>query len=268
MPSAQFCTLVDAVTPLFAGEAEVIRTYWTSPIRTVETDRLWLLRQSRKEVLDSQLGDQRGVYIGPMEDLLAVFPKIDIDVPRREVLDRMAGIYEEFSHYCAFADVYDSMREPGEDRLSPSRLRTVPNWDENLAFLARRAEIVADHGSVGERACFFTEGGYCTLYSEGMRLAGHGGADDMIAGACAEVYEDEFGHMCKGIAGLDADGLAKTDWALMTELSVELETMRIHMRNAQFSYPLSPERIAAIIHGDIEPIVFDFEKAETCQSDR
>ena len=268
MPSAQLITLVDAVAPLFAGEAEVIRTYWTSLIRTVKTDRLWLLRQSRKEVLDSQLGDQRGVYIGPVGDLLAVFSKIDIEVPRREVLARMAGIYEEFSHYCEFADVFDSMREPGEPRLSPSRLKTVANWDENLAFLARRAEIVADHGSVGERACFFTEGGYCTLYSEGMRLAGKGGVDEMIARACAAVYQDEFGHMCKGIAGVDRDGMAKSDWALMTELWVELETMRIHMRNGQFSYPLPQERIAAIIQGDIKPVDFDFEKAETYLSDR
>jgi hypothetical protein len=94
-----------------------------------------------------------------------------------------------------------------------------------------------------------------------MTLAGNGGADDMIARACALVYEDEFGHMCKGIVGLDRDEQSDSDWALMTGLSVELATLRIHMRNGQFSYPLPAARIAAIIAGDIEPVAFDFEKA-------
>lgn len=262
MPSRQLTELVNAVAPLFAGEAEVMRTYWTSPVRTAETDRLWLLRQSRKEVWDTPLGDQRGLYVGPVEDLLSDFPKIDTEIPREEILERMEGIYEEFSHYCAFADAYDSVRPEGEPRLSPPRLRDVPDWQENLAIRDRRAEIKATEGAVGERACFFTEGGYCTLFSEGMALAGNGGVDDMIARACALVYEDEFGHMCKGIVGLDSGDMTDADWARMTELSVELAILRIHMRNGQFSYPLSAERIAAIVAGDITPVEFDFEKAE------
>jgi hypothetical protein len=261
MPSAQLISLVDAVAPLFAGEAEVMRTYWTSPVRNADTDRLWLLRQSRKEVWDTPLGDQRGLYVGPVEDLLTDFPKIDTEIPREDILERMEGIYEEFSHYCAFADAYDSVRPAGEPRLSPPRLRDVPDWDENLAIRDRRAAIKTEQGSVGERACFFTEGGYCTLFSEGMALAGKGGVDDMIARACALVYEDEFGHMCKGIVGLDTDELSAAEWVLMTDLSVELAILRIHMRNGQFSYPLSTARIAAIVAGDIEPVVFDFEKA-------
>ena len=261
MPSPNLEHLVDAVAPLFAGEAEVMRTYWTSPVRTPETDRLWLLRQSRKEVWDTPVGDQRGLYVGPVEDLLSDFPKIDTEIPREEILARIEGIYEEFSHYCAFADAYDSIREVGQPRLSPPHLRNVPDWDENLAIRDRRAEIKATEGNVGERACFFTEGGYCTLFSEGMSLAGNGGVDELIARACALVYEDEFGHMCKGIVGLDMAAMSDADWARMAALSVELATMRIHMRNGQFSYPLSAERIAAIAAGQIEPVAFDFEKA-------
>jgi hypothetical protein len=253
--------LVGAVAPLFAGEAEVMRTYWTSPVRTPETDRLWLLRQSRKEVWDTPLGDHRGLYVGPVEDLLADFPKIDTEIPREDILDRMEGIYEEFSHYCAFADAYDSVRPEGEPRLSTPRLRDVPDWAENLAIRDRRAEIKATEGTVGERACFFTEGGYCTLFSEGMTLKGNGGVDDMIARSCALVYEDEFGHMCKGIVGLDTGEMSDADWARMTELSVELAILRIHMRNGQFSYPLSADRISAIVAGDIEPVAFNFAKA-------
>ena len=130
-----------------------------------------------------------------------------------------------------------------------------------MAIRDRRAEIRRQHGAVGERACYFTEGGYCTLFSEGMKLAGNGGADELIAKAASLVYEDEFGHMCKGIVGLDREDMSDADWERMTDLSEELAGMRIDMRNAQFSFPLPAERIAAIRGGDIDPIVFDFDKA-------
>ena len=259
--SANLRRLTDAVAPLFAGEAEVFSTYWESPRRDRETDRLWILRQARKEVWDTPLGDPRGLYIGPLEDLLAVFPKIDIDVPRQEVLDRLEGLYEEFSHYCAFADAYDALCDEGDEKISPTMLRDVPDWPENRALRDRRAEIKNRYGAVGARACFFTEGGYCTLFSEGMRLKGRGGVDDLIARACARVYDDEFGHMLKGIMGLDVDGLTRSDWDLLIELSVELQRMRIPMRNSQMSFPLSDVRVAEIFDGQIEPVRFDFDRA-------
>ena len=73
----------------------------------------------------------------------------------------------------------------GDEKLSPTMLHGVPDWPENQALRDRRAELKAEYGAVGERACFFTEGGYCTMFSEGMRLEGRGGVDDMIASACA-----------------------------------------------------------------------------------
>ena len=94
-----------------------------------------------------------------------------------------------------------------------------------------------------------------------MKLAGGGGTDDLIATACALVYEDEFGHMAKGIVGLDDEGLAAADWEALMELSVELQKIRIRMRNAQFSHPLSDGRIGEIYDEKIAPIAFDFEKA-------
>ena len=34
-----------AAQAIKAGEAEVVRTYWTSPVRTLDTDLLWIRRQ-------------------------------------------------------------------------------------------------------------------------------------------------------------------------------------------------------------------------------
>ena len=95
-----------------------------------------------------------------------------------------------------------------------------------------------------------------------MRLKGRGGPDDLIADACAKIYDDEFGHMLKGIIGLDDEGLSADDCTLMEELVVAILRHRIHMRNAEFSHPLSPARIRAIFAGDIEPERFDFARAE------
>ena len=38
--------------------------------------------------------------------------------------------------------------------------------------------------------------------------------------------------------------------------------LRIPMRNAEFSFPLSEERVQAIYAGDIEPETFDYGHAE------
>jgi hypothetical protein len=95
-----------------------------------------------------------------------------------------------------------------------------------------------------------------------MRLKGRGGTDDLIAEACGKIYEDEFGHMLAGIVGLDGEGWSGGDFRLMEKLVVEQLEKRILMRNAEFSYPLSDERIRAIYAGDIVPERFDYAKAE------
>ena len=116
--------------------------------------------------------------------------------------------------------------------------------------------------NAASRASRFTEGGYCTLFREGMRLKGKGGNDDLIAAACTKVYEDEFGHMLSGIIGLDKEGWSEEQFALMGELVAEQLRLRIHMRNAEFSFPLSEDRVQAIFTGDIEPEPFDYARAE------
>ena len=65
--SADLTKLIDLSAPLWAGEAEVVRTYWDSPVRSRETDLLWLRRQCSKEFNGSGIGDYKnlGVFMGP-----------------------------------------------------------------------------------------------------------------------------------------------------------------------------------------------------------
>jgi len=99
-----------------------------------------------------------------------------------------------------------------------------------------------------------------------MRAADIGGefdtANKLIAAACKEIYEDEFGHMLEGIVGLDREGWSAEDFSQMENLVIEQLQHRIRMRNAEFSLPLTEERVQEILQGEIDPEPFDYEAAE------
>ena len=253
--------LVAVAAPYWAGEAEVARTYFNSPQRTAQTDTVWLARQCFKEFWGSGVSqwDKGGVFLGSLKNLVAAMPTIDVSLGRADVLDILEGIHAEFSHYCAFADAYDAIRAPDQPKMDP---HWVKPWGEEDKLTALRYEHQKAHGTVGLRACKFTEGGYCAIFSEGMALAGRSKIDDLIAKACSLVYEDEFSHMLAGVAGIDQEGLAAADWKLMEKLVIEQLQQRIRMRNEMFSFPMSDERMQAVFRGEITPVRFDYDKAK------
>ena len=263
--SANLKRLIDAAAPYWAGEAEVFRAYWDWSGRGRETDRRWLALQCSKEVWGSGLAPlDKGIFLGPAEQLVAAFPKIDTELDRHEVLEIAEGLRAEFAHYCAFADAHDALALPGEPKLNPHAVKTA--WQEDLELSELRFAHKKENPRLGERATRFTEGGYCTLFSEGMSLRSkihgpQGRANGLIAAACASVYEDEFGHMLKGIVGLDADGLAAADWRTLERMSLEQLRVRIRMRNAQFSGLLAGAALERALDGRCAPLAFDYAKA-------
>jgi hypothetical protein len=262
--SGQLKQLIDTAAPLWAGEAEVFTTYWDWSARSRETDRRWLAYQCSKEIWGSGISGSKGIFLEPAEQLVAAFPKIDTEIDRHEVLDIAEGLWAEFAHYCAFADAYDALALPGEPKINPHAVKT--SWPEDLALTELRVAHRRDHPKLGMRATRFTEGGYCTLFSEGMRLESrtdgpHGRANALIARACRRVYDDEFGHMLKGVVGLDDDALSADEWRLLGELSLAQLRLRIRMRNAQFGHPLADARVREICAGACAPLAFDYEKA-------
>jgi hypothetical protein len=266
MPMSQnLKRLIDLNAPLWAGEAEIVRSYWTSPVRNRDNDKLWLKRQCWKEY--AGLGDSEGETMGMVSDLIVKLkdqvPRLDISLDRHDLRELLEKVYVEYTHYCLFADIYDSLRDRDEPRLNANKLAP---WPEEEALASLRRKMRSSGGKVGARASDFTEGGYCTMYSEGAALKGRPGLDGQIGKACQKVYNDEFGHMMHGVVGIDEDGLSAGDWAQLTELTVEQLLLRIYMRNSQFSFPLSETRIKEIIAGKIEPVKFDFRKAETYMS--
>ncbi|HEY1505147.1 MAG TPA: hypothetical protein VGF92_12655, partial [Stellaceae bacterium] len=186
-------------------------------------------------------------------------PQLDVSVDRHALREEIEKHFVEYTHYCLFADVYDSLLAPGEPKLNANQLMV---WPEEDALAKFRATIRRAKGKL-TRATGFTEGGYCTLYSEGAKLKGKPGVDGRIGRACQRVYDDEFGHMMYGIAGMEIDDLSAADWDELVAVTCEILELRLYMRNAQFSHPLSDKRIKEIVAGEIEPIAFDYDRAET-----
>jgi hypothetical protein len=170
-------------------------------------------------------------------------------------------LHAEFAHYCAFADAYDAIRGKSDPSINPVMLRDVKSWPENEALGELRAGHIRAHGDIGMRASRLTEGGYCALFSEGAKLKGGSAADRAIARACRSVYDDEFGHMLKGIVGLDSEKLSSADWNLLRDLAVEQMRARLHMRNAQFGNPLPSAEIERLKQGRLKPVAFNYAKA-------
>ena len=154
--------LVDLAAPYWAGEAEVVWTYFQSPRRTKDSDLLWLRRQCFKEIWGSGVGDKnKGLFQGPVAYLSDVFPKIDSRVDRHEVLDVIDDLRTEFFHYCLFADIYDSL---SGEKLNPEQLT---GWESDNELARMRYEYREQRGKLGYFAVRFTEGGYCSMYPLG-----------------------------------------------------------------------------------------------------
>lgn len=263
--SPRLSALIDRCAPLWAGEAEVARTYFASAKRTRETDRAFLRRQAFKEIWGSGLTRRGETLVQAWaRQLRDMFPKLDKDVDRHHALELAEGLKAEFEHYCLFADAHDAMGRPGEPTLSPANIESA-NWPGDDALSELRRKHRAEHGALGWRATRFTEGGYCTILAEGAKLAadpdGHEGRNGLIAEACKRVHDDEFGHMLYGIVETDAEPMSDADWSRFGELVIAQLRLRIPMRNEQFGLPLSAARIEEIYAGKIAPLAFDYAKA-------
>ena len=189
-PSTGLLHLIEANAPYWGAEAEVIRTYWDSPVRNVETDKKWLSHHTYKEC-----------WYG-VQPYLNMFNKqlpLASSSEQRSRLEELSEIvYEEVEHFVMFADLFQAL-DGNDYALSPDELKAKGEWAENDALMNLRKENYAQSEYIGQRAISFTEGGYVALFSEGMKLAGRNKFDSAVAEVCKKIYDDEFNHMLLGI---------------------------------------------------------------------
>lgn len=222
-------SVLEANAPYWAAEAELCRTYFASPGRTLDTDLRWLVLQASKELVD-------GV---------------------RARADDPQVVVEEQAHLASFTSAYERLRAGADPVLHPpitdAVLEASASWPGNAALRELRRRHRAEHGRVGQLAGIATEGGAATLFREGAALAGRGPVDDVIAEACAAVLADEEHHAAQALDALEAEGLDEAGWALATRCTVEQSRQRLHMRAEQFGHPVPPARFEAMLAGEVDP---------------
>jgi hypothetical protein len=223
--SVGVAALVAANTPYWAAEAELCRTYFESPGRTLESDLHWLVLQASKELVD---GVQARV-------------------------DDPAVVAEETAHLAAFTSAYERLRPPERPALTEAVLEHAASWPANLALRELRRRHRDAHGEIGFLAGIATEGGAATLFREGAARAGLGPADDVIAEACAAVLADEEHHARQALDALADVATDDDGWSVATRCTVEQSRQRLHMRAEQFGHPVEPTRFAAMLAGEVDP---------------
>lgn len=224
---------VDAVlaanAPYWAAEAELCRTYFESPARTLDSDLRWLVLQAGKELVD-------GV---------------------RARADDPQVVAEEQVHLAAFTTAYQQLRSGADTEvhlaITEAVLEASASWPANAALRELRRRHRDEHGRIGALAGIATEGGAATLFREGAALAGRGPVDDVIAEACAAVLADEEDHARRALLELDAEGLDDADWSLAERCTVEQSRQRLHMRAEQFGHPVAQARFEAMLAGEVDP---------------
>jgi hypothetical protein len=242
---ARLDELVAIASPYWAGEYEVVRTFFSQP-RTKEEHIRWLRAQCWKEFWGTLDGVPISIAQRGLRELNELYPKLDSPEARHEFLHTAEEMYEEFHHYSALADILDDL----EGRhVSPDELESCP---EDVKLTELRTRIANEEGEVGAFANKFTEGGGSSMYKAGMEIAG-GELEQRIAAAFRVIFTDEIDHMQKGADGLRRVVKTDQDWERCKDMVRDISRQRVLMRSDMFGWPLSQERLREIDEGKIQP---------------
>ena len=250
----EFTRLIEANAPYWAAESEVISSYWTSGIRSLQTDIKWIKHQLYKEYFDGIFS-----YTNLLNDVISQTIKpSQLD----SIITYANVIKEEAEHFSLFLSLISEIRSDYSS-LEAKDLREASDWPENQDLISLRKDHIRLSNKVGLRASKFTEGGYVALFREGKNIPIKSDIDIKISHTCGMILEDEFEHMILGIADLSLADFTELDWKLLTDFSVEQMKKRILMRNAQFSFPISDARLSMLLEGNAKPIDFDYHLASS-----
>ena len=226
----------------WAGEAEVAHTFFAQP-RSAEEHLRWLRLQAYKELQPRR----DGLILRLVDKLRTDYPNLEHGAGRDDFLYTIQFLEEEFRHYVLFADVIESI---AGEHVTPESLTPHELAGEHALRMLRHGYI-EEHGDLARFASTFCEGGGASIFYEGQQIGGDP-LSDQIAVACKGVYDDEIDHAAHGADDLNAGAKTEEDWALAKEMVVTISESRVRMRNEQFGFPLSDERLAEIADGKID----------------
>lgn len=232
--------VLQRVNRYWAGEAEVAATFFKGP-RTKEEHLRWLKSQMVREL---------GWPDGRLTRVMEAYKKVEKEMDRHMVHDLLINAEEEYSHYVVLADIAEEL---AGRRLTPEEIeynRELPEWKALAAVRTRQADWDAAVSA-------FHEGGGLGIYHTCMHLKPLEGEPyrEKIAQAMGMIYGDEVGHAVQGFRAVVRIAATASDeqWQQVLEKAEAVGYHRVRMRNEQFGFPLSEERIAEIREGKIVP---------------
>ncbi|MGH7825864.1 MAG: hypothetical protein ACREQ7_11900 [Candidatus Binatia bacterium] len=229
--------LIATALPCWEAEAAIVRRFFQrKPSR--EDHIYWLKAQLWKE-----LHPVDGYFTGLQKELsrlVAVFPKIDKEISRRQYHRLLEQLTQEFNHYVLMADILEYLL--GRP-ISAADTFQLPE-EKKLGDIRRR---YANSGSPMDKAAVLvTEGGGARMFREGSKLTG-GRLERMIAAAMAVVYRDEKNHY-KEAAGEAAGAVrSRRDLTRMKEAIREISLQRVRMRSEMFRHPLHENELKRLL---------------------
>jgi hypothetical protein len=234
--------VLQRVNRYWAGEAEVASTFLSRP-RSADEHLRWLKSQMLRELAWPD---------GRLSRLVEAFKNVEQDVDRHRVHVLFMTAEEEYSHYVVLADIAE---QAAGRRIVPEELlynRELPEW--KALDQVRTREAGWDSAVSG-----FHEGGGLGIYYAAMHLAPMEGDPyrEAIAAAMAMIYGDEVEHAARGFRDVVRIAATTTDelWQRVMEKVELVGYHRVRMRNEQFGFPLSEERIEEIRAGKIAPYI-------------
>lgn len=231
--------------PYWAGEAEVIHTYFHCP-RTRDQDLLWLRAQAYKEARP---------FRDLPQDVQAEFLRTGAvrNLPNgSETVQRIA---EETRHFWLLADLIANCFGV------TITLTDVVQLPEDRKLQELRAVTRAQGGELGRAAVAFTEGGGSVMFHVLSQLDG-GEFERKIASVFKIIAAEEALHGPLEIHALARHAKSKADWERVRTIIQDISRQRVLMRNEMFGHPLGSARIAEILAGKIQPWPLSLAEAE------
>ena len=224
-------------TPLrwWAGEAEIVRTYFSNP-RTREDDLRWLKLQAARE-------------LGTVERLLQALPEdlagIETTVDRGSFESFTRSVYEEARHYRLLADIMEQIageRPDPQELLALSGCQRERRGHPDLPAMTAEVEVTRrlqeTYGELAEVALGFSEGAGAAIFYMGNKLLelpytsySGGAVEKAIAEAMGVIFHDEMRHGPVHIPGIAR--AIRNDEDLATARHIITEKAVAHLRLPQ-----------------------------------
>ncbi|MGE0684430.1 MAG: hypothetical protein AB7P69_26430 [Candidatus Binatia bacterium] len=229
-------SIIVVAAPYWAGEAEVVRTYFSRP-RSQAQDLFWLRAQAYKEARP---------FRDLPKDLQVEFLRTGATRDNPHTAETAQRIIEETRHFWLLADLIANLFGV---TVSLTDTMALPE-DRTLQEL--RAAFKVQGGELERAAVVFTEGGGGAMFHVLSCLDG-GKLEQEIASVFKIIAAEEVPHGAMEIHAVARCAKSEADWERVRMIVHTISRQRLLMRNEMFGFPLSVARLQEVDAGQIQP---------------